>query len=182
MDERPMSLDSMASMHAAYAEQVARTLSADLAERWAGLATESEKFRMALRRLRQDEKEAPTMDERASDTPSPAPVDHEGIRWVVEQARQLGKVLEGLDEQASWAKAELAGVKNKVEAGPRPRDEVIHRGLTGWFGVDVDAGVIRGKVVGILDTITFQGDTIPEAVRAFRDSVDAYLTSCDRRA
>ena len=44
--------------------------------------------------------------------------------------------------------------------------------------VDLDAGVLRGKVVNTRDTITFQGKTVEEAMQAFRDSVDDYLEFC----
>jgi predicted HicB family RNase H-like nuclease len=53
-----------------------------------------------------------------------------------------------------------------------------YRGYLGTFRIDVEAGVIRGKVVNTRDTITFQGKTVPEAVAAFRDSVDDYLEFC----
>ena len=55
---------------------------------------------------------------------------------------------------------------------------IKHKGYTGVFKVDPDAGVIRGKVVGLKDIITFQGATVAEAVGAFRDSVDEYLAFC----
>ena len=36
-------------------------------------------------------------------------------------------------------------------------------------------------MVGLRDVITFQGDTVAEAVQAFRDSVDDYLEFCASR-
>jgi predicted HicB family RNase H-like nuclease len=54
-----------------------------------------------------------------------------------------------------------------------------YKGYTGVFSVDPDANVIRGKVVDLKDTITFQGATVAEAVQAFRDSVDDYLKFCE---
>jgi predicted HicB family RNase H-like nuclease len=53
-----------------------------------------------------------------------------------------------------------------------------HKGYTGVMSVDAEAGVIRGKVVDLKDTITFQGKTVEEAQAAFRDSVDDYLEFC----
>ena len=55
---------------------------------------------------------------------------------------------------------------------------MIHKGYVGVAHVDVEAGVIRGKVVNTRDTITFQGKTVEEAHTAFRDSVDDYLEFC----
>lgn len=53
-----------------------------------------------------------------------------------------------------------------------------YKGYVGVARVDTDAGVIRGEVVNTRDTITFQGTTVPEAERAFHDSVDDYLEFC----
>ncbi len=36
-------------------------------------------------------------------------------------------------------------------------------------------------MIGIRDVITFQGDTIPELLKAFHDSVDDYLAFCNER-
>ena len=55
---------------------------------------------------------------------------------------------------------------------------MIHKGYVGVAHVDLEAGVIRGKVVNTRDTITFQGKTVEEARTAFRDSVDDYLDFC----
>jgi predicted HicB family RNase H-like nuclease len=50
-----------------------------------------------------------------------------------------------------------------------------YKGYVGVARVDAEAGVIRGKVINTRDTITFQGQTVPEAEQAFHDSVDDYL-------
>jgi predicted HicB family RNase H-like nuclease len=61
----------------------------------------------------------------------------------------------------------------------RVTDMMTYEGYTGVFNVDPDAKVIRGQVVDLKDTITFQGTTVPEAMQAFRDSVDDYLEFCE---
>ena len=53
-----------------------------------------------------------------------------------------------------------------------------YKGYIGELRVDLDAGVIRGKVVNTRDTITFQCKTVEEARGAFLDSVDDYLEFC----
>jgi predicted HicB family RNase H-like nuclease len=53
-----------------------------------------------------------------------------------------------------------------------------YKGYTGVFSVDPDANVIRGKVVGLKDVITFQGTSVGKAKKAFRESVDDYLDFC----
>ena len=56
-----------------------------------------------------------------------------------------------------------------------------HKGYPGRFWVDLDAGVIRGRVLGIRDVITFQGASVSEARSAFVDSVEDYLAFCVER-
>jgi predicted HicB family RNase H-like nuclease len=56
-----------------------------------------------------------------------------------------------------------------------------YKDYLGSFEVDVEAGVIFGRVVGLRDVVTFQGETVAEAVRAFHDSVDDYLEFCAER-
>ena len=53
-----------------------------------------------------------------------------------------------------------------------------YKGYIGVSRVDEEAGVIRGRVVNTLDTITFQGTTVEEARGAFQESVDDYLEFC----
>jgi predicted HicB family RNase H-like nuclease len=55
------------------------------------------------------------------------------------------------------------------------------KGYSGLMGVDTEVGVISGRVLGIRDVVTFEGQTVPEAIQAFRDSVDDYLDFCAER-
>lgn len=54
-----------------------------------------------------------------------------------------------------------------------------HNGHLG--AVDAEDGTITGRVVGLRDVITFDGETPAEAEQAFRDSVDDYLAFCAER-
>lgn len=56
-----------------------------------------------------------------------------------------------------------------------------YKGYVGIAKPDVEAGILRGHVVNIADTITFQGATVEELVREFHESVDDYLEFCDSR-
>jgi predicted HicB family RNase H-like nuclease len=56
-----------------------------------------------------------------------------------------------------------------------------YKGYEGLMEVDDDAGVIFGRVIGLRDVITFQGETVAEARQAFHDSVDDYLALCAER-
>lgn len=55
-----------------------------------------------------------------------------------------------------------------------------YQGYTGRLIVDSDEDVIRGRVVGIRDVVTFQGATVAEARAEFVQSVDEYLAVCQR--
>ena len=58
---------------------------------------------------------------------------------------------------------------------------IKHKGYAGEFAVDLEAGVIRGRVIGTRDVITFQGDTVAAARAAFVESVEDYLAFCAER-
>jgi predicted HicB family RNase H-like nuclease len=58
---------------------------------------------------------------------------------------------------------------------------INYKGYIGVMEVDSDAGLIHGRVVGLRDVITFQGQSVAEARQAFRDSVDDYLEWCASR-
>jgi len=54
----------------------------------------------------------------------------------------------------------------------------------GYFGdveLDPDAGIFHGEVFGIRDVVTFQGKSVDELEKAFRESVDDYLDFCRQR-
>jgi predicted HicB family RNase H-like nuclease len=46
---------------------------------------------------------------------------------------------------------------------------------------DEDAGVFTGEVINTRDVITFQGKSVAELQRAFKDSADDYLDFCAAR-
>jgi predicted HicB family RNase H-like nuclease len=52
----------------------------------------------------------------------------------------------------------------------------------GYIGtVEPDDGSFTGRVVGLRDVITFEGDTYADVEQAFRDSIDDYLAFCGER-
>jgi predicted HicB family RNase H-like nuclease len=57
-----------------------------------------------------------------------------------------------------------------------------YKGYVGVMEVDPDTELIHGRVIGLRDVITFQGDTAAEARQAFQDSVDDYLEWCAAEA
>lgn len=56
-----------------------------------------------------------------------------------------------------------------------------HKGYVGVVELDEEAGIIHGRVIGLRDVITFQGETVAAARKAFEDSVDDYLAFCKER-
>jgi len=56
-----------------------------------------------------------------------------------------------------------------------------YKGYTGYVKFDDEAGVFHGEVLDLRDVITFQGKTVEEIKKAFRDSVDDYLEFCEER-
>jgi predicted HicB family RNase H-like nuclease len=56
-----------------------------------------------------------------------------------------------------------------------------YKGYTGIAEFDEDSGVIFGRVTGLRDVITFQGDSAADVTAAFHDSVDDYLEFCASR-
>jgi predicted HicB family RNase H-like nuclease len=56
-----------------------------------------------------------------------------------------------------------------------------YRGYIGKVEFDDEAAIFHGEVVNTRDVITFQGQSVSELKRAFRDSVDDYLAFCEER-
>jgi predicted HicB family RNase H-like nuclease len=56
-----------------------------------------------------------------------------------------------------------------------------YKGYTGIVEFDEESGSLFGRVVGLRDLITFQGDSVTEVIQAFHDSVDVYLELCADR-
>jgi predicted HicB family RNase H-like nuclease len=56
-----------------------------------------------------------------------------------------------------------------------------YRGYTGHVEYDDEAGIFHGEVLDLRDVITFQGKSVEEVERSFRESVDDYLAFCEER-
>lgn len=54
-----------------------------------------------------------------------------------------------------------------------------HKGYIGT--VEPEDGVFFGRVLGLRDVITFEGETFAEVEQAFRDSIEDYLAFCAER-
>ena len=56
-----------------------------------------------------------------------------------------------------------------------------YKGYTAKYELDEEASLFHGRVLGIRDVVTFQGESVTELVQAFHDSVDDYLEFCNER-
>jgi predicted HicB family RNase H-like nuclease len=56
-----------------------------------------------------------------------------------------------------------------------------YKGYIGKVEMDDEAGILHGEVINIRDVITFEGTSVGEIQKAFRESVDDYLEFCTQR-
>ena len=56
-----------------------------------------------------------------------------------------------------------------------------YKGYIGKVEFDDEAGIFHGEVFNTRDVITFQGESVQELKKAFRNSVDDYLAFCASR-
>lgn len=56
-----------------------------------------------------------------------------------------------------------------------------YKGYIGNVEFDDDANIFHGEVINLRDVVTFQGSTVTQLRKAFRDSVDDYLEFCAER-
>src|SRR4029078_5460234 len=58
---------------------------------------------------------------------------------------------------------------------------LMYKGYMGHVEFDDEADIFHGEVINTRDVITFQGKTVAEIKKAFRESVDDYLAFCTER-
>jgi len=56
-----------------------------------------------------------------------------------------------------------------------------YKGYEGSITFDEDAEIFHGEVVNTRDVITFQGRSVTEIKKAFKESVDDYLEFCAKK-
>ena len=56
-----------------------------------------------------------------------------------------------------------------------------YKNYIGLVEYDDDAEIFHGEVVNVKDVITFQGKSVTELKRAFKASVEDYLSFCQER-
>lgn len=55
-----------------------------------------------------------------------------------------------------------------------------YKGYTGNIQVDLDAGILFGRILDINDIVTFKAKNLEEVRQEFEKSVDAYLDFCQQ--
>ena len=56
-----------------------------------------------------------------------------------------------------------------------------YKGYTGYVEYDDEAKLFHGEVLDTKDVITFQGRSVDEIEKAFRESIEDYLDFCTQR-
>lgn len=56
---------------------------------------------------------------------------------------------------------------------------MTYKGYTASVEVDLEAGILFGRVLDIKDVVTFKAKNINEAYEEFQTSVDEYLAFCE---
>ncbi len=57
---------------------------------------------------------------------------------------------------------------------------MTYKGYTAEIEVDIEAGILFGRVIDIKDVVTFKGKTVEEVRVEFHNSVDDYLAFCEK--
>ena len=58
---------------------------------------------------------------------------------------------------------------------------MTYKGYSAYIEFDEEAGIFHGEVIDTKDVITFQGTSVTELKKAFKDSIDDYLAFCKER-
>jgi predicted HicB family RNase H-like nuclease len=56
-----------------------------------------------------------------------------------------------------------------------------YKGYIGKVEFDDEAEIFHGEIINTRDVITFQGKSVDELTKAFRESIDDYLAFCKQR-
>lgn len=58
------------------------------------------------------------------------------------------------------------------------KDVLMYKGFIGSVHFDAEDHVFHGKIEGINDLVTFEGNAVKEIIRAFHEAADDYLSLC----
>ena len=99
-----------------------------------------------------------------------------GLRFVREL--EQGKETVRMDKvNQALAMFGMKAVPGRVKNEPIERI-LNYKGYTGRVEYDDEQHIFAGSVINTRDEITFQGESVQEAEKAFRYSIEDYLTWC----
>ncbi len=58
-------------------------------------------------------------------------------------------------------------------------DKLVYRDFIGTVHFSTKDSVFHGKIEGINDLVTFEGETVSDLTKAFEESVDDYIELCN---
>ena len=58
------------------------------------------------------------------------------------------------------------------------RDSLSYKGYVGSVHFNADDEVFYGKIVGVVDLVTFEGTTVADLATSFREAVEDYVALC----
>jgi predicted HicB family RNase H-like nuclease len=58
------------------------------------------------------------------------------------------------------------------------KNVIEHKGYLGSVEFDADDEVFFGKLTGIRDVVTFEGDSVARLKKAFKEAVEDYILTC----
>jgi len=60
------------------------------------------------------------------------------------------------------------------------KNTLKYKGYTGNVNFDADDKIFHGRVLGITDVIGFEGASVSELEKDFREAIDDYLETCQK--
>lgn len=60
-------------------------------------------------------------------------------------------------------------------------NSMTYKGYHAKINFDERDGIFWGKVIGIRDSITFEGETVAQLTEDFHDAIDHYLSDCKQQ-
>ncbi|SDU41575.1 hypothetical protein [Desulfobacula phenolica] len=59
-------------------------------------------------------------------------------------------------------------------------NNMTYKGYFAKINLDDRDGIVGGKVIGIKDSVTFEGETVAQLTEDFHNAMDHYLADCKK--
>lgn len=60
------------------------------------------------------------------------------------------------------------------------KNMLTYKGYSGSVEYSADDEILYGKIIGVRDTVTFEGDTVTKLKKAFKEAVNDYIETCQQ--